>query len=77
MTALAPNQPRIWYDEETGLWFAYRDGYFATGDDKEEAAEIWKAIYETTTFQIPVKGLNLDKFLDRVYGQRRLLRFGT
>ena len=47
MTALADHQPRIWYDKDEGLWFAYRDGYFATGDDPHEAAEIWAIIYNT------------------------------
>ncbi len=75
MTVLADNQPFVMYSLFLALWVAWSYGYYATGNDKEEAVEMWAIIYETTTFQIPTKGLNLDKFLDRVYGQERCLRF--
>ena len=45
MTALADNQPFIaWFPSE-GMWVAFRYGYVGTGDDKEEATEMWEIIY--------------------------------
>lgn len=45
MTALAPDQPFIRWSPLLGLWVAWRYGYWATGDDHFEAAEIWHIIY--------------------------------
>ncbi len=49
MTALAPNQPFIRWSPGLGLWVAFRYGYVGTGDDKEEAAEVWAVIFENLT----------------------------
>ena len=45
MTATAPNQPFIMWSPFLGLWVAFRDGYWATGDDPEEAVAMWAIIY--------------------------------
>ena len=62
MTTLSPNAPIIMWSAFLGLWVAFLDGFYGTGDDKEEAAAMWLAIYESTTRQIPTVDWTLTDF---------------
>ena len=45
MTALMDNQPFVMWSPFLSLYVGYRYGYWATGDDHFEAAEMWEIIY--------------------------------